>query len=117
MSTTFTAMRVTRQVTADMFIDLGYPVITFTILHPFGMQIDLVEDLNAAQIQRAKIRIATRNTEQEAMLVAGMGALDSLDTYLAIPSPSNAQAILMVRTLALDMRALIKWIGKDVLAP
>ena len=117
MSTTFTAIRVARPLTADMFTEFGFPVIAFAPGVPYGVQVDLVEDLSAAQVQRAKIRIATRNTEQEDRLVAGMNALGDLDTYLAISGPTNAQAISMVRTLALDVRALLRWVGKDVLAP
>ena len=116
MATSFVAVRVGRLLTTDMFTDLGFPVMSFTPVEPYGMQIDLVEDLTAAQIQRAKVRIGTKDAFHEAKLVAAVGALVDLDTLLGTTGTlTGLQLSNAVRGLAADVKGLILWVAKDVI--
>ena len=115
MATTFSVPRVMRTLTTDMFTDLGFPTIAFTFLEPSGCQIDLTENLTAAQIQRAKIRIMTKDSVAEGLMLAIPNAVADVNTYLAIASPSNAQALAQVKLLAQDVKGILSWIGRDVL--
>ena len=124
MATSFLAVQCKRPMSVDMFTDLGFPVITYTpIVEPLGYnqymrgyQIDLVQNLTAAQIRRARMRLGTWTTTDEDTLVAAVGALTSLDTYIALPAPSAVEQTAMIKTLAIDVRALINWVCKDILA-
>ena len=116
MSTTFTCSRVRRLITPDMFADLGFPTFSFSPVDGtfHTIQFVLSEDLNAAQIQRARIRLQTASTEHEDLLVSAVGALVLIDTYNLLPAPTQAQAIAHVKVLSQDMRAIITWISKEI---
>ena len=117
--TTFTVPVVRRVISSDMFADLGYPNVTITpvsgSLNTIVWEVSLVETLTVAQIQRARIRLKTTNSTDEATLVNALGpVVANIDTYLALAAPSQAQALAMVKTLAQDVRGIITWIGHDV---
>lgn len=119
MSTTFIVAIARRPLTENMFADLGYPSCTITPVqltaHNMSYEFTVPETLTTAQILRARIRAGSRQVEHENLMIAMFNATKDLDDYLAIPAPTNAQAVAMVKTLAQDVRGLLRWVGKDAM--
>lgn len=119
MATTFVVPIVRRVISSNMFADLGYPNVTITpIVDPLGgvtFQVDLVETLTAAQIQRARIRLKTVNSTDEATLVNALGpVLDTLNVIIAQGTRTSAQNSADIKVLAQDVKGIINWLGHDV---
>jgi hypothetical protein len=117
MATTFNVRRPVRALTEDMFADLGYPIVSFTYNEAdTSWDVSLADTLTPAQIIRAKIRLRTRNTADELMLVNALTTVSAdLDTIAnSTGTLSAANLSLAVRALAVDVKGIIAWIGKDV---
>lgn len=119
MATSFLVKRPQRSCDAAMFTDLGFPNIILTATAIAGeIQVDLVETLTLAQIQRARVRMCSMNTYHEGLLLQIPNAIDTINTWNAltpIQKAVAATAVSMVNTLAQDMKGVLLWIGKDAL--
>lgn len=118
MATSFLVLRTQRSCYAAMFTDLGFPNVTLTAGANAGeIQVDMVETLTAAQIQRARIRMCSINTMHENLLLQIPNAIDTINTWNALTPAQKAvanTAVTMVNTLAQDMKGVLLWIAKDV---
>lgn len=113
--TTFTVPRTARPITEDMFADLGVPLVSFTS-SAAGMTVTCPQVLTPANIIRGKIRLLTAGAADEATLVLALGALAADNTYLAGPDPTTIAGLAaQTRANTAQVRALILWVGRDVL--
>lgn len=113
--TTFTVPRTRRPISEGMFADLGVPHVDFTPTADGGQQVTVPVTLTDAQVLRGKIRLLTATQYDEDALVAALGALTANTAYLAIASPTAAQAIPQVHALTAQMNGLIQLIAPDAL--
>lgn len=113
--TTFTVPRTARPISEGMFADLGVPHVDFAPTADGGQQVTVPTTLTDAQVLRGKIRLLTSSAADEDALVQALGALTANNAYLAIASPTAAQAIPQVHALTAQMNGLLQFIGRDAL--
>ena len=65
---------------------------------------------------QAEVDAATSSTNEAALLAKAKTALTNNATFLAIASPTNAQAVAQVQALTRQVNVLIRIVGRDLLS-
>lgn len=109
--TTVTAPFVGRALSEDMFADITTSAVTFTPTSDGGATATFDDDtapLTATQVSQVQIRMMASTATEEQLFTSAYTALANNQTFLAIASPTNAQAVSQVQALTRQVDALIK---------
>lgn len=111
--TTVTAPFIGRPLDLGMFADITTALVTFAPTSDGGATATFADDaspLTADQIERVRIRMMTADGTEEQRFILAWNAISANQTFLAIASPTNAQAVAQVQALTRQMDALIKYV-------
>lgn len=111
--TAVTVATVARPLDEIMFADITAAAVTFAPTSDGGATATFADDaspLTADQIAHVRIRMMTADSTEEQRFILAWNAISANQTFLAIASPTNAQAVAQVQALTRQMDALIKYV-------
>jgi len=111
---------VKRPIEDNMFDDMGFPLITIDYDEDGYPILTFPSDLTPDQVRQVRVRVATKNAEDEAVLLPAYQAFLANQAYLAAPiAATNAARISDLETqmkrITNQMNQVLKYLAGDLL--